>query len=48
MVGTHGTILAAYLGLETGRCDADLWKSLRLPEALVLDADRRLIERISV
>ncbi|MFD3262947.1 histidine phosphatase family protein [Phenylobacterium ferrooxidans] len=48
MVGTHGTILAAYLGLQTGRHDAELWKSLRLPEALVLDAESRLIERISL
>lgn len=48
MVGTHGTILAAYMGLETGRCDAELWKSLRLPEALVLDGQSRLIERIGV
>lgn len=48
MVGTHGTILAAYLGLETGRCDAELWKSLRLPEALVLDDNGGLIARISV
>ena len=48
MVGTHGTILAAYLGLQTGRHDAELWKGLRLPEALVLDAESRLIERISL
>ena len=48
MVGSHGTILAAYLGLQTGRHDAELWKSLHLPEALVLDAESRLIERISV
>lgn len=48
MVGSHGTILAANLGLQTGRHDADLWKSLRLPEALVLDDRGGLIERISV
>ncbi|WP_421930935.1 histidine phosphatase family protein [Phenylobacterium sp.] len=48
MVGSHGTILAAYLALESGRWDADLWKSLRLPEALVLDAENRLIARIGV
>jgi broad specificity phosphatase PhoE len=48
MVGTHGTILAAYLGLQTGRHDAELWKSLRLPEALILDAESRVIERISL
>ena len=49
MVGTHGTILSAYVALEhDGVWNADLWKSLRLPEALVLDADNRLIERISV
>ncbi len=48
MVATHGTILAAYLGLQTGRHDAELWKGLRLPEALVLDDSGGLIERISV
>ncbi|CAN5794646.1 hypothetical protein BH11PSE1_BH11PSE1_15640 [soil metagenome] len=48
MVGSHGTILAAYLGLETGDLTGDLWKSLRLPEALVLDAQSQLIARISV
>jgi broad specificity phosphatase PhoE len=48
MVGTHGTILSAYLGLETGELTGDLWKSLRLPEALVLDAQSQLIERISL
>ena len=48
MVGTHGTILAAYLGLQTGGHDAEFWKSLRLPEALLLDDRGGLIERISV
>lgn len=48
MVGSHGTILAAYLGRESGRCDAELWKTLRLPEALVLDAGNRLIARVGV
>jgi broad specificity phosphatase PhoE len=44
---THGTILSVYLGEKLG-CDAhDLWRSLHMPDAFVLDADGRLIERIS-
>ena len=44
---THGTVLSVYLGEKLG-CDAhDLWRSLHMPDAFVLDADGGLIERIS-
>jgi broad specificity phosphatase PhoE len=44
---THGTVLSVYLG-EKLRCNAhDLWRSLHMPDAFVLDADGQLIERIS-
>lgn len=44
---THGTVLSLYLGERLG-CDAhDLWRSLHMPDAFVLDADGELIERIS-
>ena len=44
---THGTVLSMYLA-EKLACDAhDLWRSLHMPDAFVLDADGRLIERIS-
>lgn len=44
---THGTILSVYLAEKLG-CDAhDLWRSLHMPDAFVLDADGQLIERIS-
>ena len=47
MIGTHGTILAAYLSRVSGLDPAALWQSLRLPEAVVLDAEGRLLERIA-
>ncbi len=44
---THGTVLSMYLAERLG-CDAhDLWRSLHMPDAFVLDADGKLIERIS-
>lgn len=44
---THGTVLSVYLGEKLG-CDAhDLWRSLHMPDAFVLDADGQLIERLS-
>lgn len=44
---THGTVLSVYLG-EKLDCDAhDLWRSLHMPDAFVLDTDGKLIERIS-
>jgi broad specificity phosphatase PhoE len=44
---THGTVLSMYLA-ERLACDPlDLWRSLHMPDAFVLDADGGLIERIS-
>ena len=44
---THGTVLSMYLAERLG-CDAhDLWRSLHMPDAFVLDAGGGLIERIS-
>ena len=43
---THGTILSLYLAKRLG-CDAhDLWRSLHMPDAFVLDASGELIERL--
>jgi hypothetical protein len=47
LVVTDGTVLSLYLA-ERAKLDAvALWRSLAFPEALVLDAQDRLIERIS-
>lgn len=44
---THGTVLSMYLARRLG-CEAhDLWRSLQMPDAFVLDADGQLIERLS-
>lgn len=44
---THGTVLSLYLGWKLG-CDAhDLWRSLHMPDAFVLDAEGQLITRLS-
>lgn len=44
---THGTVLSVYLANRFG-CDAhDLWRSLHMPDAFVVDADGELIERLS-
>jgi broad specificity phosphatase PhoE len=44
---THGTVLSLYLA-EKLACDAhDLWRSLHMPDAFVLDGEGKLIERIS-
>ena len=46
-VVTHGTALSLYAS-DVAKLDArELWRTLGSPEALVLDADGRLIERIA-
>jgi 2,3-bisphosphoglycerate-dependent phosphoglycerate mutase len=46
VVVTHGTVLSLYLAKHFA-CNAhDLWRSLQMPDAFVLDADGQLIERI--
>lgn len=44
---THGTALSLYVARLLG-CDAhDLWRTLQMPDAFVLDAQGGLVERIS-
>lgn len=47
VVATHGTVLSIYVGRRAGVDVFELWSSLKLPEAIVLDGEGRLIERIS-
>jgi 2,3-bisphosphoglycerate-dependent phosphoglycerate mutase len=43
---THGTVMSLYLA-ERLACDGhDLWRSLHMPDAFVLDADGGLIKRL--
>lgn len=44
---THGTVLSYYLAERLGLDPLDLWRSLHMPDAFVLDADGDLIERLS-
>ncbi|ODT88406.1 histidine phosphatase family protein [Phenylobacterium sp. SCN 70-31] len=43
---THGTVLSVYVARLLGLDAHDLWRSLHLPDAFVLDADGSLIERL--
>ena len=44
---THGTVMSLYLA-KLLDCDAhDLWRSLHMPDAFVLDATGAMVERIS-
>lgn len=47
MAVTHGTVLSLYLGRRLGCDPHDLWRSLHMPDAFVLDAEGGLVERIS-
>jgi len=47
LVASHGTVLSLFLAAHFGLNPVELWRSLAFPEALVLDADGRLIERIA-
>jgi broad specificity phosphatase PhoE len=47
IVVTHGTVLSLYLGRKAWLEAAEFWRGLGAPEALILDADGRLIERIA-
>ena len=47
LVASHGTVLSLYLGRTLNLDPFELWKSLRLPEAFVLDDEGRLLARIS-
>jgi 2,3-bisphosphoglycerate-dependent phosphoglycerate mutase len=47
VVATHGTVLSIYLSRKAGLDAFELWSSLKLPEATVLDARGRLIDRIT-
>jgi broad specificity phosphatase PhoE len=44
---SHGTVMSFYLAEKLGLDAHDLWRSLHMPDAFVLDADGALIERIS-
>ncbi|WP_372784337.1 histidine phosphatase family protein [Phenylobacterium sp.] len=47
LVATHGTVLSLYLSRRLNLDPFDLWKSLALPEAFVLDADGWLLARVT-
>lgn len=43
---THGTVLSYYLAERLGLDAHDLWRSLHMPDAFVLDTDGKLLERL--
>ena len=43
---THGTVLSYYLAERLGLDAHDLWRSLHMPDAFVLDSDGKLLERL--
>ncbi|WP_297692924.1 histidine phosphatase family protein [Phenylobacterium sp.] len=47
VVVSHGTVLSLWLAHRLGLDAADLWSSLRLPEAFLLSRDGGLIGRIA-
>ncbi|MFI4951487.1 MAG: hypothetical protein ACHP7A_10685, partial [Caulobacterales bacterium] len=47
LVASHGTVLSLYLSRRLALDPFDLWKSLALPEAFVLDGEGRLIARLA-
>ena len=47
LVASHGTVLTLYLSRRLALDPFALWKSLALPEAFVLDADGRLLVRLT-
>jgi len=44
---THGTVLSLYLAECLGLDAHDLWRSLHMPDAFVMDAEGALIARLS-
>jgi len=46
LVVSHGTVLSLYVAAASGENAFDLWRSLRLPEALLMSAGGALIGRI--
>ena len=47
LVASHGTVISLYLGRRLGIDPYALWSGLALPEAFVLDAAGRLLERVA-
>jgi broad specificity phosphatase PhoE len=47
LVASHGTVLSLFLAAHFGLDAVDLWRGMALPEAFVLDAEGRLIDRIA-
>jgi broad specificity phosphatase PhoE len=47
LVTSHGTVLRLYVAQQAGLDAATLWPSFGLPEALVLDRQGRLVDRIA-
>ncbi len=43
---THGTVLSLYLAERLGIDAHDLWRSLHMPDAFVLDTEGKLLERL--
>jgi broad specificity phosphatase PhoE len=48
IIATHGTALSIYVSRRAGLEVFRLWSNLKLPEALILDEDGRLLQRITV
>jgi broad specificity phosphatase PhoE len=48
VAATHGTVLSIYVSRKAGGDVFAFWSSLKLPEAIVLDGEGRIIERISI
>lgn len=46
LIGSHGTILSLWLSRELRVDPVELWDSMGLPEAALLDASGRLIARV--
>ena len=45
IVATHGTVLTLFVSRKTGLDPFELWSSMKLPEAFVLDEKLRLMAR---
>lgn len=43
---THGTVLSHYVASKLGLDPHDLWRSLHMPDAFVLDGDGALVTRL--
>jgi broad specificity phosphatase PhoE len=47
LVVSHGTVLSLYLAARLGLDAAAFWSGLKAPEAFILDAEGRILDRIA-